>query len=351
MKRFISLLLVMLLAFSLVACNSNDVTENKDSEKNEENTELEEKIVVYSTHPEDLLEHVSKKFEEKTGVKVEFINLRGELADRVRAEKENPQSDVMFGGASSLFIDMKKDDLFEKYVPAWSNDIKDIFKDEEGYWTGTIQTPVMLFYNNEMLSEEEAPKDWSDLANPKYKNNVLSRNSLSSSARATIASLLYQYYKNDNMEEGWNFINEFDDNVKGYYGSGSLQFQAIGRKEGAVSFSVLNSIIDNKEKNNLPLSIVDAKSGSPVITDAVAVIKGAKHMNAAKAFVDFVGSPEIQAELANKFNRLPTHPKAIENGKAWMKEAEYKVMDVDWSVVSKKESEWIQKWASEIEAE
>lgn len=350
MRKIISTLLILLLAFSLAACNNTDV-KNDENEKSKEKANLEDKVVVYSTHPEDLLEYVSGKFEEETGVKVEFINLRGELADRVRAEKENPQSDVMFGGASSLFIDMKKDDVFEKYIPAWSNDIDDIFKDEEGYWTGTIQTPVMLFYNNEMLSEEEAPKDWSDLANPKYENMVLSRNSLSSSARATIASLLYQYYEDNNMEAGWDFINKFDKNVKAYYSSGSLQFQAIGRKEGAISFSVLNSIVDNKEKNNLPLTVVDSESGSPVITDAVAVINGAKHPNAAKAFVDFVGSPEIQSDLANKFNRLPTHPQAIENGKEWMSEMEYKVMDVDWSVISEKQSEWIQKWASEIDAE
>ena len=75
--------------------------------------ELEEQVVVYSTHSEDLIEIVANAFEEKTGVKVEYINLKGELAERVEAEKANPQADIMYGGASNLFMDLKEKDLFE----------------------------------------------------------------------------------------------------------------------------------------------------------------------------------------------------------------------------------------------
>ncbi|SHI08946.1 extracellular solute-binding protein [Sporanaerobacter acetigenes] len=356
MKKFLSLIIAVILTLSLVACG-NDTTKNEQtppsseeqgSESQQDAVELEDKLVIYSTHPEDMLEFLAEEFEKETGVTVEFINLRGELADRVRAEKENPQSDIMYGGASSLFIDLNKEGLFEKYIPTWDKDIDPMYKDSEGYWYGTIQTPVMIFYNNEMLSEEEAPKDWYDLSKPEFKDNIVTRNTLSSSIRATYASLLYQFDKEGKIDDGWEFMKEMESNIKNYYGSGSLQFQAVGRKEAAISYAVLSSIIDNIEENDMPLTIVDAESGSPVITDAIAVIKGAKHPKAAEAFVEFAGSPEIQAKLANDFNRLPTHPEAIKNGKQWMKESNYKVMDVDWSVVSEKEAEWLQKWDTDI---
>ncbi|TVM30602.1 extracellular solute-binding protein [Oceanidesulfovibrio marinus] len=309
---------------------------------------LEEKVVVYSTHGESMLEVVADAFEKETGVKVEFINLKGELADRVRAEKANPQSDVMYGAPSSVYQELKAEDLFAPCTPSWADKIQPIFKDKDGYWYGTIQTPVLMFYNSEMMSKDEAPKDWWDLADPKYKDTMVFRNALSSSARATYSSLLQQFEKKGELEKGWKFLKAVDANTKRYYGSGSLQFQAVGRKEAAISFAVLNSIIDNKIKNKMPLEIIDATSGSPVITDGIAVIKGAKHPNAAQAFVEFAGGAKVQSMLANQFNRMPTLPDAIASSPAWMGEIKFRVMDVDWGALASKQSEWMQHWDSEI---
>ncbi|MFW5489035.1 MAG: extracellular solute-binding protein [Desulfovibrio sp.] len=311
-------------------------------------SKLEDKVVVYSTHGESMLELVADAFEKQTGVRVEFINLKGELADRVRAEKANPQSDVMYGAPSSVYQELKGEDLFVPFTPTWADKINPLFKDSEGYWYGTIQTPVLMFYNSDMMSKADAPQDWWDLADPKYKGKIVSRNALSSSARATYSALLQQFEKKNQMDKGWKFLKAMDANVKRYYGSGSLQFQAVGRKEAPISFAVLNSIIDNKIKNKMPLEIIDAQSGSPVITDAIAVIKGAKHLNAARAFVEFAGGAKAQAMLANKFNRMPTLPEAIAASPKWMGEIKFRVMDVDWGALASKQSEWMQHWDMEV---
>ena len=309
---------------------------------------LEDKVIVYSTHGESMLEMVPDAFQEKTGVKVDFINLKGALADRVRAEKANPQSDVMYGAPSSVFLELKSEGLFEAFTPSWADKIDPLFKDRESYWYGTIQTPVMLFYNTEMLSEDKAPKDWYDLIKPEYRNNMVFRSALSSSARATYASLLQQFEKKNELEKGWQFMRALDGNTKNYYGSGSMLFQAVGRKEAAISFMVLNAIIDNKINNKMPLAVIDAQSGSPVITDGIALIHGARHPDAGRAFIEFAGSAEAQAMLARKFNRLPTHPDALADAPEWMAATRFRVMDVDWQDLAAKQSAWIQKWDAEI---
>ncbi len=337
-KMFQSLFAPSLLALSLTlptTCLAND---------------MEDKVVVYSTHGEDMLEMVADAYQKETGVKVDFINLKGALADRIRAEKANPQSDVMYGAPSSVFLEMKSEGLFDAFKPSWADKINPLFKDSDSYWYGTIQTPVMMFYNTEMLSEEDAPKDWYELADPKFKNNLVFRNALSSSARATYSSLLQQFEKNGELDNGWKFMKDLDANTKNYYGSGSMLFQAVGRKEAAVSFMVLNSIIDNKIKNKMPLAVIDAESGSPVITDGIALIHGAKHPNAAKSFIEFAGSAKIQALLAQKFNRLPTHPDALADSPEWMANTSFKVMDVDWQALAAKQSAWMQKWDSEVKS-
>ena len=124
-------------------------------------------------------------------------------------------------------------------------------------------------------------------------------------------------------------------------------YQAIGKGEAAISIAVLSDIIDNKENNGMPLEVVDAKSGSVIITDCVAALKNAPHPNAAAKFVDFVGSAKVQAMIANDFNRIPTLQSALKDSPKWMS-TEYKAMDVDWSTIGKNQSKWIEKWETDI---
>lgn len=354
MRKTWGLVLTLAMAGVLTACSTSDAGTVENSGKAEGQTTdqaqtaaLEDELVIYSTHPEELLECVATEFEQETGVAVSFINLKGELAEKVLAEKDNPQADIMYGGASSVFLELEESEVFEQVSPTWAAELDALFKDEHGYWYGTMQTPVMMFYNSEMLSPEEAPKDWSDLILPQFENQLVFRDGGSSSAKAMYASLLYQYDKENNLDAGWDFMRALDKNTKKYYSSGSLQFQAVGRQEAAVSFAVLSAIVDNQNKG-LPLAIVDAASGSPVITDAVAMIKDAPHPNAAKAFMEFVGSKELQAKLATAFDRMPTLDSALEGSPEWMQGLDYQVMDVDWGVLAQKQSDWMQKWDAEI---
>ena len=355
MKKFTKLMTMLLVAGTLTACGTSTTPpvtgENNTNVDTTTPTEvekvLEDRLVIYSTHSEELLEFVADAFEAETGVEVDFINLKGELAEKVLAEKDDPQADVMYGGASSIFAELTEKDAFMQTTPEWNDQLSELFKDANGYWYGTIQTPVMMFYNHEMLTEEEAPKDWNDLILPEFEGQLVFRDGGSSSAKAMYASLLYQYYKIDDMDAGWAFMQALDNNTKKYYSSGSLQFQAVGREEASVSFAVLSAIIDNKN-NGLPLTIVDAISGSPVITDGVAVINNAKHPNAAEAFVAFVGSEEMQAKIAIAFDRMPTLPAALKASPEWMQGLDYRVMDVDWGVLAKEQSDWMQRWDMEI---
>lgn len=337
-RKIAAVLLSAAMSLSLVAC-SNDTTGQGE--------ELEDTLVIYTTHGEDLLEKVSDEFTKETGVNVEFINLKGELADRVRSEKDNPQADIMFGGDTSTYMQLKEEGLYEKTQPSWKDELNGSFKDSEGYWYGTIKTPVMMFYNSELLSADKAPKDWSDLTKEEYKDMIVTRDSLSSSMRSTVSSLINYYTNTKSEDEAFDYLEDLNTNIKNYYNSGSVMYQAVGKKEAAISIAVLSDIIDNKENNNMPLEIVDAKSGSVVITDCVAAIKNAPHPKAAQAFVDFVGSAKVQSMIANDFNRIPTLDSALADSPEWMAK-EYKAMDVDWSVIGQNQSKWIEKWETDI---
>lgn len=343
-RRLTAILLTAAMSLSLVACTKDNGSSKDDASKT---GQLEDSLVVYTTHGEEMLEKISDEFTKETGVNVEFINLKGELADRVRSEKDNPQADIMFGGDTSTYMQLKEEGLYEKTEPSWNNELDKSFKDSEGYWYGTIKTPVMMFYNTELLSADKAPKDWSDLTKEEYKDLIVTRDSLSSSMRSTVSNLINYYSTTKSEDEAWKYLEDLNKNIKNYYNSGSVMYSAIGKGEAAISVAVLSDIIDNKEKNNMPLEVVDAESGSVVITDCVAALKNAPHPNAAAKFVDFVGSAKVQAMVANDFNRIPTLDSALKDSPEWMSK-EYKAMDVDWSVIGKNQSNWIEKWETDI---
>ena len=106
--------------------------------------------------------------------KVEFLEIAGgELVDRIRAEKANPQADIIYGSLSSVFIELKNEGILQPYTASWDADIAEVFKDSEGYWYGTIQTPVVLFYNHNRMDAADAPQDWFDLIKPEYKDELI----------------------------------------------------------------------------------------------------------------------------------------------------------------------------------
>ena len=338
-KKITAALLIAAMSLSVVGCSNKEKTSN--------NEKLEDTVVVYTTHKEEMLEAISDEFTKETGVNVEFINLKGELAERVRSEKDNPQADVMFGGDTSTYMQLKDEGLYEKTNPSWKDELDKSFKDSEGYWYGTIKTPVMMFYNTDLLTKDKAPTDWSDLTKAEYKDLIVTRDSLSSSMRSTVCALIDYNIKTKNEDAAWEYLKGLDANTKNYYNSGSVMYQAIGKGEAAISIAVLSDIIDNKENNGMPLEVVDAKSGSVIITDCVAALKNAPHPNAAAKFVDFVGSAKVQAMIANDFNRIPTLQSALKDSPKWMS-TEYKAMDVDWSTIGKNQSKWIEKWENDI---
>lgn len=356
-KRWFSALLMGTMILSLAACGGADSSSSKDGSVSEESTEsteepgeeaeeLEDVVVVYSTHPEELLETIGDAFTEETGVEVEYINLKGELADRVRSEKDNPQADIMFGGDAATYMQLNGEECFDSADPAWASELSDDYKDADGKWFGTIKTPVMMFYNTEHMSAEEAPSDWSDLADDEYKDKIVTRDSLSSSMRSAITALIYNISQNDSEDAAWDYIQKLDANTKNYYNSGSMMYEAVGKGEAPVSIAVLNDIITNRDKNGLPVEVIDAKSGAIVLTDCIAKIKNAPHPSAADAFLEFAGSAGTQAMVANEFSRLPALDSALPDCPEWM-QTEYKSMELDWVAIGENQSDWLEKWETD----
>lgn len=352
-KKSLVSVLVLSAALLISGCNGSDTKTNSESGGSKgEKGELEDKIVVYSPHGKDILSKFEKQFEDKYGIDVEWLDMGSqEILDRVRSEKNNPQADVWWGAPSTNFNQAKDDGLLSAYKPTYSDSLEEGFHDPEWYWTGTSQTPEVIMYNSKELSKDEVPKDWDELLDPKWKDEIIIRYPLASGTMRTIFSaMIYRTYKDTNdPQEGYDWLKKLDQNTKEYSANPEMMYNKVAKGEGSLSVWAMPDVVMLKENKNYPFEFVIPESGTPVLTEGIAIVEGAKHPKAAEAFYEFVNSPEAAKTLAEEFYRIPTRSD-VKDLPEWITETEIKAMDIDWNAFQENGDEWMKYWDENIKS-
>lgn len=294
-KRLLSMIMAGMLSFSLVACGSNSENKNASKEKTnaEEKVEGTLKIVTTSESYKELFD----KFTNETGVKVEFLSMSsGEVLSRTLAEGNKPMGDVWFGGGNDAFMEAKEKGLLEQCNFEGSDKIAEQFKDPENYWFSKGVTIVGFIVNNDILKEKnlDAPKKWSDLADPKYKDEILMSNPAVSGTNYVVVNSLLQ---NKGEEEGWKYFEELNKNIPFYSKRGKDPNQKTAAGEVAIGITYLDNTVE-KLKDEQNVSIIYPEDGIPWGPDGVAVFKNASNTPAAKKFMSWLFEDENLKELA-----------------------------------------------------
>ncbi|MGG0411723.1 extracellular solute-binding protein [Peribacillus simplex] len=352
-KKSLISVLTLSAALLISGCNGTDTKTNSDAGGAKgEKGELEDKIVVYSPHGKDILSKFEKQFEDEYGIDVEWLDMGSqEILDRVRSEKSNPQADVWWGAPSTNFNQAKDDGLLAAYKPTYSDSLDEGFHDPEWYWTGTSQTPEVIMYNSKELSKDEVPKDWDELLDPKWKDEIIIRYPLASGTMRTIFSaMIYRTYKDTNdPKEGYDWLKKLDQNTKEYSANPEMMYNKVAKGEGSLSVWAMPDVVMLKENKNYPFEFIIPESGTPVLTEGIAIVEGAKHPKAAEAFYEFVNSPEAAKTLAEEFYRIPTRSD-VKDLPEWITETEIKAMDIDWNAFQEKGDEWMKYWDENIKS-
>ena len=120
-KRLFAALLAATSLLALTACggsSTDDSSANTDDTQTEQPAESSgsKELSVYTAFPESEVIYYFNKFEEETGIKINYVRLSaGEMLTRVEAEKDNPQATLMFGGSTDNYIAAVDKGLLEPY--------------------------------------------------------------------------------------------------------------------------------------------------------------------------------------------------------------------------------------------
>ena len=311
-------------------------------------------VLLYSPHGRDLLTLAEKTYEAKNpGVDVRWLDMGSqEVYDRLRAEKANPQADVWYGGPAAIFSRGEKDGLLEPYEPSWANAVPEESRNPRKLYFGLYRTPAMIVFNSAAVPETEAPREWDDLLDPRWKKKILIREPLASGTMRAIFGMILarSVTETGSPARGFEWLRRLDGQTKEYVVNGTLLMEKIVRREGLVTLWDLPDVLLEKEAG-APLGYVFPASGSPVIDDAVALVKRGKHPAEAKALIEWLGSVEAQRLAAEKAFRLPARADLPEAElPAWVRDVSKALIParVDQSLIEREGPGWMSTWDREI---
>jgi iron(III) transport system substrate-binding protein len=307
-------------------------------------------LVVYSPHGRDLLTLMEKSFEARhPDVDVRWLDMGSqEVYDRVRSEAANPQADVWYGGPQQIFARGAAEGLLAPYRPAWAAAIPERSRNPQDLFFASYRTAPVLVYNSQAVKREEAPGDWDDLLDPRWKGKILIRDPLASGTMRTLFGMILarSVQETGNPERGWEWLRRFDTQTKEYVQNPALLMEKLNRQEGLITVWELTDMLW-QAKRGAPLGYRFARSGAPVIDDSLGLVKGARHPEQAKAFIEFVGSVEGEELAARDAFRLPARTDLPpERLPQWAQDVlrELKPADVDWDLIARSGQEWMTTW-------
>lgn len=278
-------------------------------------------LVIVTSFPKELFENYKKAFEARYPGTNVVINSKQTNAGvtYLRETKAKPEADIFWVSAPDAFQTLKNDGLLEKYAPPKEILAKIPAKignfpvhDADGTYFGFAISGYGLMWNKNYLQAHKlpAPKEWTDLSNPRYHGHlVISAPSRSGTTHLTIETILQAY----GWEKGWNLLLNAGGNM------GAITERSFGVPEAVISGQYgIGVVIDffglSAIASGQPVDFV-YPSLTSVVPASVAIVKGAPNMENAKTFVNYLLSEPGQTLLFSPdIARLPVMPDLYAKG-------------------------------------
>ena len=328
MKKFFALVLAMMLLVTASAALADG------------------SLVVYSPHDADPLNAGVAMFQAAyPDIDVQVIAAgTGELCQRIVAESENPQGDVLWGGGADTLAGYV--DYFDAYVCANDDVIGDAYKDADDMWIGESPLPMVFIYNKNLIAEEDVPKTWDDLCNEALKGKIaFASPAKSGSAYTQLCTMLFS---KDTIDEGWELVFNFIKNLDGKVqdSSGNCH-KLVASGEYAVGVTIEKSAVLYNDNPDIAYVYPEKNSAVP---DGVALIKNCPNPDNAKLFIDFVTGLECQTAQNADWARRPVRSDLTPVGLVGLDNLD--LGNYDFAYAAKNKAEIVEKWNDlTIEAE
>jgi len=304
------------------------------------------RLVLYSSMTDNDLNNLIDSFGELyPDVEVEIVNgSGGELLARIRAEKENPQGDIMWGALGNADGDMYSD-LFMHWLSDYEDEVMDDYKSGNGFYNLDHLSTVVFAVNVEL--EKELGLDirtYEDLLDPKLSGKIYIADPNSSSSAWNNLSNIFAVYGNDSPD-AWAIVEGLMKNKMVIGTSSSVAFKGVNDGEYVVGLTYEDGAATLLKAGSEEIRIQYPENGASAFAFGVAIIEGTQNEAAAKAMVNFLMSAEGQSDLGTRLGTLRFTNKNAKYETPYLPASEdikWVKRDMDWLTSNREEI--MKKW-------
>jgi iron(III) transport system substrate-binding protein len=272
-----------------------------------------EELVVYSGRKELAVKPIVEAFQKKTGILVKLkIGKTTGLAHELIQEKARPRADVFIVTEVGVMEILAKNGVLDKYISPEANGLEHGTRDRQGKWTGISSRARVIIYNENFVPDKDVPRSVFELTDPKWKGKVAIAGTQERTTLSWVSSLMVakgaDFTKNYLTRLYANGLKVLPDNADVWRGVGRGEF-AIGLTNSPNYFLA--------RKAGYPVGVVypdqkDGEVGTLLNLNAIALVKSARHPDAARRFIDFLLSPAGQRILIDGAYEIPLRPDIID---------------------------------------
>jgi iron(III) transport system substrate-binding protein len=333
MKRLVGLVIVAAFVFGPLSAHA-------DMKALEEAAKKEGELTWYTSHyTSEAAEELGATFTKIYGIKVNVVRTTAQVAyQRLTQDVKNGQTNCDVFSTTDIGHDMrlKAEGQLEKYVPEDTSKIAEPFRnlDPDGYFHTTSAGFVLLSYNSTKVKPEDAPKKWTDLLDPKWKGKI-------STGHPAFSGYVGTWVLQMKLLYGWDFFKKLEKNKPQIGRSINDTVTALNAGEREVAAGADGSTMYSAARGN-PLSIIYPSDGAVLIIAPSAIVKGTKHPNAARLFMEYLYSVEA-SKINVKHFAVPMRPE-VEVAKGEKPIAEVKAIHPTVEQIDKGIPDAIEDW-------
>ena len=254
-----------------------------------------ETVTLYTSVDQPYAAPIIRDFEQKTGIKVTLVTDAEAtksvgLAERVRAERNNPQCDVFWSNEPFHTINLANESLLEPYRSPNAADVPEQFKDPLGRWCSVaLRARVIGVHGDATVTKLE------DLTKPELKDRIAMAKPTAGTTGGHVAAL-YVLWGDDKARA---YFRALRDNGVKLLGGNAKVAEAVGQG------TVLAGLTDNDDvaavtKNGGKIATVlpdQNDFGTLMVPTTVGIVANERRPHAAQKLVDHLLSRETEQKL------------------------------------------------------
>jgi len=265
-----------------------------------------QEVNVYSTRHYDTDKKLFKMFEQKTGIKVNVVKAKAKaLIKRIESEGFKSPADVLITVDASGLYKAKEKGLFQSVnSDILENNIPVQLRDKDNNWFSLTKRSRVAVYRLGTGIEKEL-STYEDLANPKFKGQIMVRSSNNAYNQSLMAAMIAHHGEVKALKWAKGVVSNMAKKPKG---NDRYQVKAVANGIGKIAIAntyYIGKMVGNKDKSQAnavkKVKIFFPKfenGGTHINVSGAGVIKTAPNKDNAVKFIEFLASKDAQGLFA-----------------------------------------------------